>query len=174
MQYRHPMQVFSFTRTTPSFVWNVAPTGQTWTEGGLAHWLHSFGTKKERRIDLSEAVAGDGSAFGSIVLTVVVPFFLLMYPSTPVPERRTAKNPLRKLLRPFTVPPPANGDNGIASRRTSRRARPGRSSARSSPSCPSRPCGGISRRTRGSAAWSASPRVERPCGAWGGGGACGT
>jgi len=48
----------------------------------------------------------------------------LRTPSIAPPERRTAKNPLRKLLRPFTVPPPGNGDNGIASRRTSRRARP--------------------------------------------------
>src|SRR5512143_1770888 len=207
MQYRHPMHVFSFTRTTPSFVWNVAPTGQTWTQGGLAHWLHSFGTKKERRIDLS----------------AVVPFFLVMYRSTHVrkkngsrgtlfsflhasmqraqpmhlstdtpnpyhfcpfggasrasafegrifrippiapPERRTERKPLRNVLRPFTVPPPANGDNGIASRRTSRRARPCRSSGRSSPACPSRLSRGISRRTRGPGACSASPNGGRSC-----------
>src|SRR5512135_2565184 len=231
MQYRHPMHVFSFTRTTPSFVWNVAPTGQTWTQGGLAHWLQSFGTKKERRIDLSDAISGDGSRFGSIALTTVVPFFLVMYRSTHVrkkngsrgtlfsflhasmqraqpmhlstetpnpyhfcpfggasrasafegrifrippiapPERRTERKPLRNVLRPFTVPPPANGDNGIASRRTSRRARPCRSSGRtsptsprrSSPTSPSRPSRGISRRTRGSGACSASPRGGISC-----------
>ena len=153
------------------------------------------------------------SAFGSIVLTVVSPFFRMMYRSTHVrkkngwrgtlfsvlhasmqraqpmhlstetpnpyhfpswrasfayafegrtfrippiapPERRTERKPLRNVLRSFTVPPPANGDNGIASRRISRRAGPGRSSERASPSCPSRPCRGISHRIRGSAAWS--------------------
>src|SRR5512143_3781138 len=223
MQYRQPMHVLSFTRTTPSFVWNVAPTGQTWTQGGLAHWLHSFGTKKERRIDLSDAISGDGSTFGSIALTVVVPFFLVTYCSTHVrkkngsrgtlfsvlhasmqraqpmhlstetpnpyhfcpfggasrasafegasfrippiapPERRTERKPLRNVLRPFTVPPPANGDNGIASRRTSRRARPCRSSGSSSPACPSRLSRGISRRTRGPGACSASPNGGRSC-----------
>src|SRR3989304_715158 len=52
MQYRQPMQVLSFTSTTPSSVENVAPTGQTWTHGGCAHWLHSFGTKKLRKMGL--------------------------------------------------------------------------------------------------------------------------
>src|SRR5512135_1479907 len=211
MQYRHPMHVFSLTRTTPSPVWKVAPTGHTWTQGGFAHWLHSFGTKKERRIVLSDAASGVASSPGAIALTVVWPFFRMMYRSTQVrtkngslgtlfsflqasmhraqpmhlstetpypyhlpvlatslacavegkslrtpsiapPERRTAKNPLRKLLRPFTVPPPGNGDNGIASRRTSRRARPCRSSGRSPPASPSRPCRGTSRRTPASGA----------------------
>ncbi len=34
------------TRTAPSGLSNVAPTGQTCVHGECAHWLHSFGTKK--------------------------------------------------------------------------------------------------------------------------------
>src|SRR3989338_1944736 len=53
MQYLHPMQRLESTRTTPSSVAKVAPTGQTWTHGGFSHWLQSFGTKKLLRTSLS-------------------------------------------------------------------------------------------------------------------------
>src|SRR4030066_475324 len=98
MQYRQPMHVFSLTRTTPSSVRKVAPTGQTCTQGGFAHWLHSFGTKKERRIDLSEAVSGAGSWFGPIALTVVTPFFRVMYRSTHVRKKNGSLGTLFSVL----------------------------------------------------------------------------
>src|SRR3990172_12596093 len=211
MQYRHPMHVLLLTRTTPSSVWNVAPTGQTWTQGGFAHWLHSFGTKKLRRIDRSAAESGTPSGFVSTVFTIASPFRLMMYRSTQVrgkkgslgtsvsvlqasthrvqpmhlstetpkpyhfpfrgasfastfagriwktppialPETRNARTSLRNFRLLFTLPPPANADNDIASTRTSPRVWTGRPSARSWPTCPSRPWHGTSRRTPGSAA----------------------
>src|ERR1019366_5966949 len=45
-QYRQPRQYFLSTRTTPSGLINVAPTGQTWVQGESAQWLQSLGTKK--------------------------------------------------------------------------------------------------------------------------------
>src|SRR5512135_3308349 len=99
MQYRHPMHVFSLTRTTPSPVWKVAPTGHTWTQGGFAHWLHSFGTKKERRIVLSDAASGVASSPGAIALTVVWPFFRMMYRSTQVRTKNGSLGTLFSFLQ---------------------------------------------------------------------------
>src|SRR5512139_3157818 len=98
MQYRHPMHVFSLTRTTPSSVWKVAPTGQTWTQGGSAHWLHSFGTKKLRRIDLSSARSGAGSARGWMVFTVVAPLCRRAYRSTQVRKKNGSFGTLFSVL----------------------------------------------------------------------------
>src|SRR5512139_2849201 len=98
MQYRHPMHVLALTRTTPSSVWNVAPTGHTWTQGGSAHWLHSFGTKKLRRIDLSSAPSGAGSAPGWMVFTAVAPFFRMTYRSTQVRKKYGSRGTLFSVL----------------------------------------------------------------------------
>src|SRR4030067_2188579 len=85
MQYLHPIQRFSSTRTTPSSVLKVAPTGQTWTQGGLAHWLQSFGTKKLLRISFSGTVSAPVSL--AMFWTITVPSFLITYFSTQVRKK---------------------------------------------------------------------------------------
>ncbi len=67
------MQYSSSTSTTPSRVVNVAPTGQTWTHGGLAQWLHSFGTKNVRRSPASVSGAGKPSMPPLGLSTVTAP-----------------------------------------------------------------------------------------------------
>ena len=78
------MQVLSFTSTTPSRVWKVAPTGQTWTQGGRSHWLHNFGTKKERRIPFVEGASSSGVSPMWMFVTIASPSFGIMYRSTQV------------------------------------------------------------------------------------------
>jgi len=47
MQYPQPMHPRPVHEDDPvGRLDYVAPTGHTWTQGGLSHWLQSLGTKK--------------------------------------------------------------------------------------------------------------------------------
>jgi len=83
MQYRHPMQVLSLTSTTPSSVEKVAPTGQTCTHGGWAHWLQSFGTKKLRKMG-RDGISSSGASPVWMLVTTASPVLGIMYLSTQV------------------------------------------------------------------------------------------
>src|SRR3972149_2344667 len=88
MQYRHPMQRLASTRTTPALVGKVAPTGQTWTQGGCAHWLHSLGTKKVLRTSRSSSGAIRAFLPGTLMLsTVASPSLVITYGSTQVRKK---------------------------------------------------------------------------------------
>src|SRR3970282_1712001 len=72
-------------RTTPSSVEKVACTGQTWTHGGFAHWLHSFGTKQVAMTSGSSCTGGfDLLPLTLMLSTTTSPSFLITYRSTQV------------------------------------------------------------------------------------------
>ena len=50
MQYLQPMQSFSLTRTTPSFLLWEAPVGQTDTQGGLSQCWHWTGRNSRLKL----------------------------------------------------------------------------------------------------------------------------
>jgi len=78
------MQRFSSTSTTPSSVAKVAPTGQTWTQGGFAQWLQSFGTKKLLRTFFSFSGEDRSGTALTIAETSTEPSVRITYRSTQV------------------------------------------------------------------------------------------
>src|SRR3972149_1730378 len=99
MQYRHPIQRLASTRTTPSSVENVAPTGQTWTHGGFWHWLQSLGTKKLLRISASSVCSLDLPCRVSMLSTTTLPSFFMMYRSTHVRQKNGSFGTLFSVLQ---------------------------------------------------------------------------
>src|SRR3972149_7302402 len=94
------MQRSLSTKTTPSVVENVAPTGQTWTHGGLMHWLHSLGTKKVRMTSRpSCGVPLAALPLTSMLSTITSPSRVITYRSTQVLQKNGSAGP------PVSAPP---------------------------------------------------------------------
>src|SRR5574341_655448 len=103
MQYRQPMHRLRSTRTTPSFVENVAPTGHTWTQGGLAHWLHSLGTKKLLRTSSSSCIISfDALVLMLMLCTTASRSFVITYRSIQVRKKNGSRGTLFSALHAST------------------------------------------------------------------------
>src|SRR3990167_7305746 len=97
------MHRFASTRITPSFVEKVAPTGQTWTQGGLAHWLHSLGTKKLRSTSRSSCVVSRAVLLLTLMpSTVTSRFLVITYRSTQVRKKKGSGGTLFSALQAST------------------------------------------------------------------------
>src|SRR3990172_551003 len=92
------MQRLESTKTTPSSVAKVAPTGQTCTHGGCSHWLQSLGTKKLLRMSASLVFCLPFSLPVSMLSTTTLPSFLITYRSTHVRQKKGSAGTLFSFL----------------------------------------------------------------------------
>src|SRR3990172_6121239 len=97
------MHRFASTRTTPSCVEKVAPTGHTWTQGGLAHWLHNLGTKKLRRTSPSSWPPSLAPLLFTLRLsTLASPFLVITYRSIQVRKKKGSRGTAFSALQAST------------------------------------------------------------------------
>src|SRR3990172_7004839 len=97
------MHLFASTRTTPSCVEKVAPTGHTWTQGGLAHWLHNLGTKKLRTTSPSSCLICRELLLLTLMLsTTGSPSLVMSYRSIQVRKKKGSRGTAFSALQAST------------------------------------------------------------------------